>query len=336
MHQSTHGARADVGQRNALRPVDGPQVHVVMRSPVSSLSLVVLVLAALGGVTTALANAGHAGHGHDPAHADHDHDHDHAPDHADHAHGQDHAADGAHPQGHQVVLGGHHHGDSSLAVSLGFLAASYDARLFTGDYQGIVVGARWARGRFGAQLGLPAYRLTKNGKVVHGLGDLLAHGHVALLETRGVTAGLMLMGSAPTGDGDAGLGMGHVMVMGEGWATWATRTVSVTGSFGYGYALGGGSAHAQHGGGMWPLVDPMNASELTFGATGMVALARTVAAGVRAQGAIPVGDGDERVIGAARVVWRAGRVETSAELQAGLVGDPFKLRGMVETSYRFE
>jgi len=288
----------------------------------------------------------HADATHDPSthdHGAHDHGaHDHgAHDHGAHDHGandhgaHDHGAD--HPAGHDVVLGAHHHGGgTSYAVALGVIAAGYDARLFSGDYQGLVVGARWSRGRFGAHLGVPAYRLQKNGKVVYGLGDLLAHGHVALIDAGALTSGLMVMGSAPTGDGDAGLGMGHVMLMADAWVTWAPGRFSLTGNAGYARALGGGSAHAGHGGGMWPLVEPMNASELTFGASGMLALGKAVAAGVRASGAIPVGEGDERLIGGARVVWRAGRVETSAEIQAGLVGDPFTLRGILETAVRFE
>lgn len=288
---------------------------------------------------------GHHGHGDaseegpSSARADDATAHEHA-EHAAHGHAaHEHAAHGhdrRHPAGHDVVLGAHHHGgDSSYAISLGVIAASYDARLYSGDYQGFLVGARWSRGRFGAQLGLPVYRLQKNGKVVYGLGDLLAHGHVALLDAGALTSGLMVMASAPTGDGDAGLGMGHVMLMADAWATWAPGKYSLTGTIGYARAIGGSSAHAGHGGGMWPLVEPMNASEVTFGATGMVALARELAAGVRASGAIPVGNGDERLIGAVRVVWRAGRVETTAELQAGLVGDPFDVRGLLETAIRF-
>lgn len=289
-----------------------------------------------------------------PAHAEEpepepepDHAHAHA-----HAHGHDHGAPGepaAHADhgdghaGHQAehhgtLLGAHHrhaHG-SSYTLSLGLIAATYDARLFEGDYEGAVVGVRWARGRFGAAATVPWYRLDKNGKVVRGLGDLMAHGHVTAFARGSVAAGFMLMVSAPTGSDLHGLGMGHVMVMPEAWAAWATRSFAVIGSIGYSHALGGENAHADHGGGMWPLVDPMNASELPFGATAMKALTPALAAGLRVAGAAPIGDGDQRLYGGARIAWSIGRIDTAAEILAGVVGDPFNVRGVLETSVRFD
>jgi len=277
-------------------------------------------------------------HGHD--HAAHDaHAHDDKPAHdpAAHAsHGDGHA--GHQAEHHGTLLGAHHrhaHG-SSYTMSLGLIAARYDARLYAGDYQGVVAGVRWARGRFGAAATVPAYRLTKNGKVVRGLGDVMAHGHVTLAARGAVAAGLMLMMSAPTGDDHAGLGMGHVMVMPEAWVAWAIPTFALIGSVGYSRALGGDNAHAEHGGGMWPLVDPMNASELPYGTTAMYALAPQLAVGARLAGAIPLDDGDHRLYGGVRVAWSAGRIDTAAEILGGIVGDPFGVRGVVETSVRFD
>jgi hypothetical protein len=249
----------------------------------------------------------------------------------------------AHPHAHHhtdqgSLFGGHHHGHgsgSSYGASLGLVAATYGAALYAGDYRGVIAGLRWSRGRFGAAISLPAYRLAKNGKATSGIGDVTFHGHATAVTAGPLAAGVMAMASAPTGDGDAGLGMGHVMFMGEAWGTWTPGSFAVSGSAGFAHALGGASAHAEHGGGMWPLVDPMNASELTYGGTAMVALASTLGVGLRAAGAVPVGDGAHWLTGGVRVMWSEGRVATSAEVLGGLVGDPFGLRGVIETSVRF-
>jgi len=223
------------------------------------------------------------------------------------------------------------------SASLGLIVADYDAKLFTGDYQGLVAGAGWMRGRFAIGAKLPVYRLRKNGKGIDGLGDLMLHLHASVFGRGPLSAGVMVMASAPTGNGAQGLGMGHVMVMPDAWGSWVTRAFAISASVGYAHAFGGGAAHAEHGGGsMWPLVDPMNPSELTYGATGMVALGNALGAGVRAFGAVPIGDGETRLVAGVRVIWRAGRAETTVEIQNGVVGDPFGLRGIVATSVRFE
>jgi hypothetical protein len=81
----------------------------------------------------------------------------------------------------------------------------------------------------------------------------------------------------------------------------------------------------------------MNMSEITWGGGGDVAVADDVRVGARVSGGVPVGalPGHERVEGAVRVAWGKGRVDTAAELQAGLVGDPFTVRGVVSTALRF-
>lgn len=87
---------------------------------------------------------------------------------------------------------------------------------------------------------------------------------------------------------------------------------------------------------MWPLVDPMNAAELTATVGGMVALAPTLAVGVHGQAAEPIGDGDMRVIGGGRVTWTAGRVQTSFRVEHGFVGSPFGLRGVLQAAVGFQ
>jgi hypothetical protein len=245
----------------------------------------------------------------------------------DHAHHRSHA-------GHdEPVLSEHRHG---YGASLSVLLADYDARLFSGEYQGTRLGGWWMQGRFGVAASLPAYRLTKNGRAVDGIGDAMVHGHAMLWSRGRVSVDGMLMVTAPTGDGDAGLGMGHVMVMPEVGARVGVPRASLAARVGYGHMAGGSLAHAEHGQKMWPLVEPMNAAELTFGATGLVALSRGLAVGVQGQGALPIGDGDTRVVGGVRVVWSAGRAETSLQLDHGFVGSPFGLRGVLETSVRFD
>jgi hypothetical protein len=117
------------------------------------------------------------------------------------------------------------------------------------------------------------------------------------------------------------------------FARWASSDFSVDGSVGYGRAIGGAQSHHSHG--VWPLVEPMNLQEVTFTASGDVSLAKQLRAGGRFSGAMPVGDGTARVIGGVRVLWTEGRVDTAFEIQAGLAGDPFTLRGVLETALRF-
>lgn len=295
------------------------------------LRLLALALA-LALPASAFADDPHEGHGHEaqPAHHHHGEEPRSVPAATPaHAHAEHH--------GHALLGGVHDHGTGPhVAVSLGLIASTYRSPLFEGTYQGAIAGARVSLGRVGAAVSLPAYHLVRNGASIDGIGDVMLHAHATLLERGTVTAGAMMMASVPTGDGDRGLGMGHVMLMPEAWATWVPSRFAVAVSAGYGYAFGGASAHAHHGGGMWPLVEPMNASEITFGGTGMFAVAPTLGIGVRAYGATPTSEGDTRLAGGARVVWIAGRLTTTAELLGGLVGEPFGARGMLETSIRFD
>ena len=87
---------------------------------------------------------------------------------------------------------------------------------------------------------------------------------------------------------------------------------------------------------MWPLVAPMNAVELTYGADATIALASALATGVSVAGAHPTSNGTSRLIGGVRVIWLAGRTETVCELQHGFAGDPFEVRALIGTTFRFE
>jgi hypothetical protein len=234
--------------------------------------------------------------------------------------------------------GGHHDMDGTTEVESSFgagaqlVAARFATTTFVGDYQGVVPQLQWTRGRFGATASLGLYRLTENGRLLHGIGDTMLAGQGRLIGRRTAQLGLAAGMSLPTGDHVVGLGMGHVMVMPAAWGTWMLGTLMFEGSFGYGRAIGG-DAHHDHG--SWPLVDPMNMQEITWSAAGSIALGNAIRAGIRTSGGVPIGMGINRVVAGVRAVWVEGRVETAAELQTGVSGDPFTIRGLVESAVHF-
>jgi hypothetical protein len=266
-----------------------------------------------------------AGAQHDHAHHnhhDHEHEHDHDPDSADPAG----AAGPADPAWGQ------------LDVQLALTAASYRTPLYEGSYQGLSATAGWTWRRLHLMASVPAYRIERNGKPAHGLGDAMLHGQVALLARRTSALGVTAMVMLPTGRAATGLGMGHTMLMSAAWASWSPHPLALSAALGYGHGLGGESVHAEHAPGQpWPLVEPMSFAEVTFDSSAMLALADGLGVGLRAAGAVPAGDGGHgrsRALGSVRASWREGRVETTAELQYGIAGDPFRLRGLVAASVR--
>ena len=224
-------------------------------------------------------------------------------------------------------------GSSTYDVSVTVLAATFDNSLYGGDYEGVAPAASWAIDRFAAGASWSYYRLLKNGERELGVGDLIGHGQVVLVGNDDAQAGVSFAISAPTGDELAGLGMGHTMLMPAAWGSWHDELVTVNASFGYSRAL----AIGDHVHGMEPLVEPMNMSELTWSGGAEIGVAGGVRGGARFAGGVPVGDvpGITRVLGALRVAWRDGRVDTAGELQLGLAGDPFNIRGVLQTSLRF-
>lgn len=136
-----------------------------------------------------------------------------------------------------------------FAASLSLLAAEFDTMFYGGDYQGVIPGLHWSRGRFGAGTSVPLYQMTVNGREVRGPGDVDLHGQVALVDGS-ARAGFSLALMLPTGDHVAGLGMGHPMLMPAAWAQRDFDRVVLSASVGYGRALGG-STHHDHG--AWPL-----------------------------------------------------------------------------------
>ncbi len=231
--------------------------------------------------------------------------------------------------------GGHHHPVdtvSSFAASVGLVAARYDTEVYAGDYQGVLPALGWMRGRFGASAAVGAYRLVENGLTRYGVSDVVLSAQATLAEANGAMFGVALAISLPTGDRYGGFGMGHMMVMPAVWGSGAMGRVRLGGSVGYGRAIGG-EAHHDHG--SWPLVDPMNLQELTWTANASVPLGSALQAGVKMSGGVPIGDGSNRVSGGVRAIWTQGQVETAFEVQAGFAGDPFILRGLVESAVHF-
>lgn len=236
----------------------------------------------------------------------------------------------------------HHHSaettagpDSRWSAKLGLVVASYDTPSFVGDYQAVTAGGHWANARFAVSTSIGAYRLRKNGALYQGVGDLFVQGQAVALGDHARSAGVVFAMSAPTGSQRIGLGMGHVMVMPALWGSWSTADVTLAASGGYGRAIGA-TQDGDHAHGTGPIVDPMNISELTWSGSGELAVAHAVRLGGRLGGAIALDEsGVHRTIGTARAVWTAGRFETVAEVQFGIAGDPFRIRGVLETSMRF-
>jgi hypothetical protein len=235
---------------------------------------------------------------------------------------------------HDMAMHDGHGAAPSLSIGLAFAAAQFENMTYIGSYQGIAPSLTWMHGRFGAGATIALYHLTENGLSRYGAGDAMMSGHVMVYGGESVQAGAALHAMVPTGSDRHGFGMGHAMAMPSLWATWRGSPVVVKASAGYGRALTSlaGSHHAH---GPWPLVDPMNLEELTWAAGAELEVGRGVKAGGRTLGAVPIGDGMTRVIGAGRVAWGTSRVSTALELQVGLAGDPFTVRGVVETALRF-
>jgi hypothetical protein len=128
--------------------------------------------------------------------------------------------------------------------------------------------------------------------------------------------------------------MGHVMVAPSAWASWRAAPFTVAASGGYGRALVDlGGAHHDHG--SMPLVDPMNLQELTWSAGADIDVGHGLQVGGRTLGAVPLGSGLARVIAGGRVAWGTPRFSTGFEAQVGLAGDPFTIRGVLDTALRF-
>lgn len=244
-----------------------------------------------------------------PAYAQHDHSHTH----------EDHHAGPA--------------ATSNLSAGAALVAASFDQRLYGGDYVGLVPSASWANAKFAAIASIGVYRINLNGATYVGVGDVGFHAQALLVKKRDFEVGLVAGVSLPSGDDRHSLGMGHVMLMPGAFATWSHERVRLSSTIAYGRALGMAAGH-DHG--AWPIVSPMLMAEVSWNAGGDVRITKSVTAGARASGGLPAGEGGKsRAIIGGRVGWRRNRLDTSFELQAGVVGDPFAVRGVLSSTWSF-
>jgi hypothetical protein len=220
-----------------------------------------------------------------------------------------------------------------LGVGVALVAASFDTMLYLGNYQGVLPTVQWSRKRYGVAASASVYRIEENGAEYYAPGDVLVHGRFNLVGGPQLSAGAILGVSAPTGDSRHGTGMGHPMVMPALYGVAAFGRLTTNATLGYSRALGGDMDH-DHG--SWPIVEPMLVSEVSWSFGGDVAIVRAASIGLRFAGGIPAGvSGDARAQAGLRVAWHAGRVESAAEIQAGLAGDPFTVRGVVSTALSF-
>ena len=245
------------------------------------------------------------------------------------------AASNAHADHHHAMVMGRTDDAPAFEGQVSLVAANYGTLSYVGDYEGVIPALSWQHDRYlaGASLGL--YRILLNGLKQQGVGDLLVHVGATLVHQGDVQAGVMVMASAPTADDRFGLGMGHPMLMPSLFGVWTRDRLTLNASAGYSRALA--QMEAGHDHGVWPLVEPMNMSEISWGAGCELALGDGLRGGARLTGGLPVGPiiGHDRVNGALRLGWGNGRVDTAAEVQAGFVGDPFTVRGLLETALHF-
>lgn len=235
----------------------------------------------------------------------------------------------------------HHHMDTphtdegghELGAGVAVVAATFDTDSYVGNYQGVLPSVQWTRPRYGVMASTGVYRLEKNGADLYALGDVLVHGHLMIAGDASASIGAVAGVSAPTGDSERGTGMGHVMVMPALYGAAARGKLAGSATIGYSRALGGDMDH-DHG--PWPLVEPMLMAEVSWSAGADIAWTPGTSTGLHFAGGIPAGAaGDTRAQVGARFAWHAGRVESAAEIQAGLIGDPFTIRGVVSTALSF-
>lgn len=244
---------------------------------------------------------------------------------ADHDH---HTAPGANHAGHAG-----HEDAPEFSAGLAVVAAEFETRLYVGSYQGITPSLSWMRGRFGASAMIGLYHITGNGLSRYGPGDAMATGHATVVATEAVQAGVALHVMCPTGSRTANLGMGHVMAMPSLWATWRMQRVTLRAGTGYGRALTTLDEDHEHG--LAPLVDPMNMQELIWNAGVDVDVGHGLRIGGRTAGGVPIGSGVTRAAAGGRLAWGTPRLSTALEVQVGVAGDPFTVRGVLDTALRF-
>lgn len=226
----------------------------------------------------------------------------------------------------------------TLRLALSAVIGAYENASGSGQYQGLVAEARYRRPWLWLALVVPGYRIERAGTENFGLGDIAMDVRLNALERvgGGLSGGVALATSAPTGNAKRGLGMGHVMLMGGVWAQLQTGAVTLGVDVRYGSAIGAtmsssSSGHAGHGTSatsLGPVVQPMNRSEVELALSFVYRLTEHVAPFARTFGAVPVADvkGAARQAIAAGVALTFGALDFFAEAQVPVVGDPFTAR----------
>lgn len=210
-----------------------------------------------------------------------------------------------------------------IELSSRFEHAEYSTESYAGNYSGVSVGAALSRPSWDVALEVPLYHLLKNGLEVLGPGDPYLRGRLQILaapsESWALGAALGL--SAPVGSAEDDLGMGHFMVHPALWLRIGPDTLRSEWTLGYGRVLG--SVGDGHGTG--PLVDPMNASELSVG--GAVVWRPRPALDLRLSGMaavpLPADSGEARATLGLSAGLLLGKVIVSLGFAGPLLGDPY-------------
>lgn len=222
-----------------------------------------------------------------------------------------------------------------LRLALSLVAASYRTARYEGTYQGLLLALSYRHRRFGLSAALPGYHLVRNGATGYGIGDVRAAVDVSILRRGGVTAGIYLGASLPSGSAAADLGMGHVMLMPSLFVTLRHGALGATLAAGYGAALGEGGAH-HHGGGAAPLVDPMNAREWEAMLQGSYDAATWLRLSGGLRGALPAPlPGEARLVASIGARVLLAGFEVAAEGEVPLWGTPFEARGTLGVAVPF-
>lgn len=242
------------------------------------------------------------------------------------------------------------HDERPFRTTLGLQVASYDTGQEQGDYQGLYAGLSYQRPWFGAEVVLPAYRLTRDGDAQVGLGDLVVTPRASVLRLRdgAIELGASLPIMVPTGSASRQLGMGHVMLMPALWFSLDLAPFVLRARAGYGRALGDADEHAHHTSGehanhqegavavgSFPLVNPMNRDEFEHGIALALRVQRYIGVHARWFGAVPVGEGALRQVVGAGATVELDPVELLVELQVPAAGDPFQAKLITQVAFAF-
>ncbi|HWA73679.1 MAG TPA: hypothetical protein VG937_15140 [Polyangiaceae bacterium] len=225
-----------------------------------------------------------------------------------------------------------------VELSLRSEAARFRTDRYEGDYQGLFVRGAWRSRRLSAQLSAPYYHIVRNGLGARGFGDVLLDGRLELMHERSAPlhGAALLALSLPTGDSAHDLGMAHWML-----APGASGSVSVDrysfelrGS--YARSFGGGARH-QHAPGAFPIVEPMNHSELDGALRATARANRVFSTRLALYGALPLpaSEGVARAAASFAGDLRIQSARFSLEAHLPLLGDAFRGKIAAELGFAF-